>query len=201
LAPNLRQLQHFVRRLESLEQMRTSELNRLAKISEEDETRAFIEEMIAHVERQMADIERRIRDLIDDDSDLRAKRQLLLSIPGIGERTVAALLGEIPNMNEFRSGKAVGAFAGLSPRQFQSGAYSGQTRLSKIGNVHVRRAMYMPALCAIRWNHILQAFAARLRARGKSPKAIVAAVMRRLLVIAYGVLKSGRQFDPRRIAA
>ena len=121
---------------------------------------------------------------------------MLISIPGIAETTAARILGEMPNITEFRDVKAVAAYAGLSPRHYQSGSIEYRSRLAKTGNAHLRRALYFLALTAIRQNRPILEFAKRLRARGKSKMIVVAAAMRKLLTLAYGVLKSGRAFDP-----
>jgi transposase len=102
----------------------------------------------------------------------------------------------MPNLNEFRDVKAVAAYAGLSPRHYQSGSIAHRSRLAKSGNAHLRYALYFPALVAIRHNPAIRAFAERLRTRGKARMTIVAAAMRKLLTLAYGVLKSDRVFDP-----
>ncbi len=102
----------------------------------------------------------------------------------------------MPNITEFRDVKAVGAFAGLSPRHYQSGSTEHRSRLVKTGNANLRRALYFPAITAMRHNPRIRALAERLQSRGKSKMTIVAAAMRKLLTLAYGVLKSGRAFDP-----
>jgi transposase len=102
---------------------------------------------------------------------------LLTSIPGIGETTAARILGEMPNITEFRDVKAVAAFAGLSPRHYQSGSIRWPSRLAKIGNSSLRQALYFPAITAMRHNPVLSRFAERLRERGKSKMTIIAAVM------------------------
>ncbi|MBV8375029.1 MAG: IS110 family transposase [Candidatus Eremiobacteraeota bacterium] len=116
-------------------------------------------------------------------------------MPGIGERLAVTILGELPNLSEFRSAKAVSSFTGLCPREFRSGKSVSTSWLSKAGNAHLRRMLYLPAVAVIRCNPILKDFANRLRSSGKHGKQIVAAVMRRLLILAYGVLKSGHPFD------
>jgi transposase len=122
---------------------------------------------------------------------------LLITISGIGDRVSSTLLGEIPHIQEFRNGKALAVFVGLCPRERRSGTSISVSWLSKVGNTAVRAVLYMPAIAAMRrWNPILSKWETNLRARGKRPKQIIAAVMRRLLVLAYGVLKSGRAFDP-----
>ena len=144
---------------------------------------------------KIAEIDAEIAETIDQDPTLRANHELLESIPGIGERVATTLLGELPTLKEFCSGKAVAALVGLSPREFRSGSSVSASWVSKAGNSHVRRVLYMPALGAMRFNSVLIAFSNRLRANGKRPKQIIVAVMRRLLVIAYGVLKSGKPFE------
>ncbi|MFY9665916.1 MAG: transposase [Candidatus Cybelea sp.] len=101
-------------------------------------------------------------------------------------------MAQLSHTKRFAGGAA---FAGLCPREFRSGKSVSASWLSKAGNVHLRRMLYMPAVAAIRCNPILKDFANRLRSSGKHGKQIVAAVMRRLLVLAYGVLKSERPFD------
>ena len=68
--------------------------------------------------------------------------------------------------------------------------------MSKIGDADLRRALYMPALSAWQSNPIVQKLCERLLARGKTKMTVVGAVMHKLLVLAYGVLKSGQPFDP-----
>jgi transposase len=160
-----------------------------------DEVRASIETTIAFLTKQIAQIDAEIAETIDQDPTLHANRELRESIPGIGERVATTLLGELPTLKEFRSGKAVAAFVGLCPRECRSGSFVSASWVSKAGNAHVRRVLYMPALAAMRFNPVLIAFANRLRANGKRPKQIIVAVMRRLLVLAYGVLKSGKPFE------
>jgi transposase len=116
---------------------------------------------------------------------LRRQRELLVSIPGIAATTAARILGEMPNITEFRDVKAVGAFAGLSPRHYQSGSIEYRSRLVKTGNAHLRRALYFPAITAMRHNPTIRAFAERLSGRGKAKMTVVAAVMRKLLALAY----------------
>lgn len=194
-SPLHRRLQQLARRRLALDEMRTQEKNRLQGPGVND-VRESIEETLAFLDRQIDEIDAQIRALIDDDPTLRGKRDLLTSIPGVGERLAVTILGELPNLNEFRSAKALSAFAGLCPREYRSGTSVSTSWLSKTGNNHIRRILYMPAITAMRFNPILKAFADRLRAAGKRGKQIIAAVMRRLLVLAYGVLKSGQPFNP-----
>ncbi|MGB6520041.1 MAG: transposase, partial [Candidatus Cybelea sp.] len=194
-SPLQQRLRRLARRRVALDEMRVQESNRLGAPGSSD-VRSSIEATLSFLDRQIDEIDVQIRSIIDDDPTLRGKRELLTSIPGIGERLAVTILGELPNLSEFRNAKALSAFTGLCPREFRSGKSVSTSWLSKAGNVHLRRMLYMPAVPAIRFNPILRDFADRLRSSGKHGKQIVAAVMRRLLVLAYGVLKSERPFDP-----
>jgi transposase len=159
--------------------------------------RASVEELLAHLSEQIKRTEQLIRDHIGRHPGLKKRRELLDSIPGIGEATAAVLLAEIPDMKQYRSARQVAAFAGLVPRERQSGQLrQGRVRLSKIGNARLRKALYFPAITALRCSPFFQAWAEGLRQRGKSKMAVVGAAMRKLVHLAYGVLKTGKPFDP-----
>lgn len=195
-APEIRALQGLIRRYQSLVQMRTEEQNRLQAPMIASVVQASIEAMLAHLDREIDRVEREIHQLFDRYPPLRRQRELLTSIPGIGETTAARILGEMPNIAEFRNVKAVAAYAGLSPCHHESGSIRIPSRIAKTGNTSLRTALYFPAISAIRYNPLLRRFAGRLRERGKSSMTIITAVMRKLLTLAYAVLKSGRFFDP-----
>jgi transposase len=101
------------------------------------------------------------------------------------------------DLRRFASSSALARFAGLCPRLHESGtSVRGRSVLCKMGHARLRRALYFPAITALRHNPVLRAFKERLAARGKNAMQIVAAAMRKLLVLCYGVLKSGKPFDP-----
>jgi transposase len=191
------ELQALVRRLESLMEMRTMEENRLSSGIPVEAVRASVEELMAHLCEQIKKTETLIRSHIDNHPGLKKQSQLLDSIPGVGETTAAALLAEVPDFSQYRSARQVAAFAGLVPRERQSGSsVRGRVRLSKIGNARLRKALYFPAVTALRCSPFFQQWAEGLRQRGKSKMAVIGAVMRKLIHLAYGVLKTGRPFDP-----
>lgn len=199
--PEIRVLQGLVRRHQSLVQMRADEQNRLQAPIVAPAVKESIRVMLEHLEHEIERVNREIAQLFDQYPPLHRQRDLLTSIKGIGDTTAARILGEMPNIAEFRDVKAVAAFAGLSPRHYQSGSIRRPSRLAKTGNANLRQALYFPAMSAMRFNPLLRRFAERLRNRGKSEMTIIAAVMRKLLTLAYGVLKSGRAFDPAYAAA
>jgi transposase len=90
----------------------------------------------------------------------------------------------------------VAAFAGLVPRIRQSGSsVRGRSSLSNVGSRRLRHALYFPAMVALRFNPAIHALGERLKAGGKSKMVVIGAAMRKLLQIAFGVLKSGKPFD------
>jgi transposase len=150
---------------------------------------------VQYLDKEIAHTKKQIKAQIAGHPELKQQSELLDSIKGIGERTIGTLLGEI-NFKQYRTARQVAAHVGLTPQNDRSGTIRGKTKLSKIGNARVRKALFMPALVAKRHNPIVRNFCARLAANGKSKMAIVGAVMRKLIHIAFGVLKSNRPFDP-----
>jgi transposase len=106
------------------------------------------------------------------------------------------MLAELGQIERFADAAAVIAFAGLNPRLQQSGKRQGQVCISRTGSSRLRAGLYMPALVAMTHNPVVRALKQCLSQRGKCGKQIVCAAMRKLLHLAYGVLKSGKPFDP-----
>jgi transposase len=197
LPAEVRELQALVRRLESLIEMRVMEENRLSSGITVDLVRQSVEAHLSYLNQEIKRTEELIREHIKNHPRLRRQSELLDSIPGIAETTAALLLAEITDMKQYRRARQVAAYAGLVPRERQSGtSVRGRTRLSKIGNARLRRGLYFPAITALRCSPFFQQWARGLRERGKSKMSVICAVMRKLLHLAYGVLKTGKPFDP-----
>lgn len=192
----VRELQGLVRRREAVIEMLTQERNRLAAGGLVPAVVTSLARHITVLERDLAELDAAITRHIDTHPTLRQQRDLLVTIPGIAATTAARLLAECRAIAAFSNARAYAAFAGLVPRLHQSGIWQGRATLAKTGSARLRLALYFPALAAMRHNPPLAAFAKRLRAAGKHPMVIVAAVMRKLLHIAYGVIKHHRPFDP-----
>jgi transposase len=196
LLQEVRELQALARRLDSLLEMRQMEANRL-EVAGTQAVRESLSEHIAFLDAETARAQGLIRSHIDSHPGLRGQRDLLLSIPGIGETTAAKLLAEIMDVKLYESARQLAAFAGLAPRLHESGSsVRRKARLSKAGAPRLRKALYFPAVVAIRHNPYIKELSARLRARGKCPMQVIGAAIRKLVHLAYGVLKSGRPFDP-----
>lgn len=186
-------LQSLTRRIDSLENMRQMESNRLE--SAPKQVSASIKRIITMIDKEIKELEELIKRHFDDHPDLKHKKDLLESIPGIGEKTAKMLLSEI-QFERFESARQVAAQAGITPFRRQSGTTVDKTSVSKIGNKRIRRALYLPAMTAARHNEIVKEFNERLKRNGKSGKQRVCASIRKLLHIAFGVIKNDRPFDP-----
>lgn len=194
-SPALRELRALVMRRNALDAMRTQERNRL--LVARTAVRKGIEAHLAYLEKSITEIEDAIRQKIDDDPSLKGQRELLDSIPGLGDKTIPVLLSYYGGPLRFDKAREAAAFAGLDPRQHKSGSsVCGKPRLSKVGHAFLRKTMYMPAMVATTRTAWGRAFRDRLAAAGKPPMVILGAMMRKLVHVAFGVLKSGKPFDP-----
>jgi transposase len=140
----------------------------------------------------------RLRDI---DRDIEGKLRehevgrLLTTIDGIGPQTAACLIAEVGDPAHFRNAAALAAYVGTIPGLKQSGKRrSLHAGLTRIGNAHLRAALWMPTLTAVRFNPWLRAHYQRLRARGKLPKVALVACMHKLLLAMYSVAKHRRPF-------
>ena len=153
--------------------------------------------MITRLEAEIAALDQAIEDAIRQDEDLQTRHDLLISVPGIATHTAAVILSELPGPDVLRTAWEAAAYAGLTPSHRPSGSsLNAPSRISRIGNATLRASLDFPALAAIRWNPRVAALRQRLRDQGRlKPKQIVAAAMRKLLHLCFGVLKTGRPFD------
>ncbi len=147
--------------------------------------------------KEIAALRREINQLIKQDADLHKKSKLIKTIPGLGEIATHIVIAELPDLEQFDDARQLAAWAGLTPRHHTSGT-SGktQTPITKIGSIHLRRGLFMPAMTARVFNPLLKTFGDRLKANGKKPKQVIIAIMRKLLHQIYGILKSGQPYNP-----
>ena len=193
--PHLRELRALTRHLENLHQTRQQQLNRLEAAKTKDVVKS-LRKLVAYLDTEIERTEKKIQDHIDSHPDLKQQHDLLVSIPGIGKLTAAKLLAEIEDISQYKSARQVAAYAGLTPRNHRSGTIRGKTRLSKTGNARLRKALFLPAMVAKQHNPIVRNFCQRLARNGKNKMEVIGAAMRKLIHIAFGVLKSGKTFDP-----
>lgn len=167
--------------------------NRLA--TADPSVRPVLRRIIRSLQTQLTRLDGHLAATLRADPELHRQAQLLRSIPAVGPVLCAGLLAELPA--DLRDARAATAYAGLNPRQRESGtSLRGHAHLSKLGNARLRRLLYVPALAGLRFNPVLRAQAERLTARGKPGKVMVAALMLKLLRLCVGVLRSGQPWNP-----
>jgi transposase len=188
-------LRALVLRLDALQAMRTQESNRL-EVSREA-VRGTIQSHLDWLDTEIKRLSQAIKGHIDSDPGLKQQRDWLDTIPGLGERTIAIILAYYADTSRFANSRQAAAFAGLDPRQHESGSsVKGKPRLSKVGHAFLRKALYMPAMVTLYKTAWGKQFKERLALSGKPPKLIIGAMMRKLIHVAFGVLKSQKPFDP-----
>ena len=134
------------------------------------------------------------------EAELEREYRLLVSVPGIAESSALQILGELAMLPEDRDIREWVAYAGLDPTEYSSGAsVRKRTRLSRTGNRHLRTALYMPALTAIRWEPHLRGFYEHLVQRGKRKKQALLAVARKLLHAIYGMFRTNSPYQGSRV--
>ena len=195
-SPELKELRALVRHLDTLKQEKQRARNRLEAQTASPAVARQLRAQISLLEKQIAQTEQLIRQHIEHYPDLKQQRDLLKSIPGIGDITACHLIAELGDMRRFDDVREVVAFIGLNPRQHQSGKKRVTHGISRMGRASLRAALYMPAIVAKRCNPLFKAWAAQLTQRGLTGKQVIVALMRKLVHLAYGILKSGRAFDP-----
>ena len=151
--------------------------------------------LIKALEKEIIGIQAQLGGLVKDNESLNKKMSLITSIKGVGDLTAFKILAQIPDIHSFSNAKQFAAYIGISPKQRQSGNFQGKTTISRIGDSRLRKALYMAALVAKRYNPALAPFVKRLELKGKAPKSIICAVMRKLAHIIFGILKNERPFD------
>ena len=194
---SFKDLQALVRRLENLQTNYQQKNNRLMSGGTNRVVLEDIKDHIHYLEEKIEQIKQAIQDHIEAFPELKQRQELLASIPGIGQLTAAKILGEVRDVCEFDSARQLAAYAGVTPRNFLSGtSVHKKSRISKMGNSQLRKALYMPAIVAQKHNPIIRIFCQRLLKSGLRPMEVIGAVMHKLLHLIYGILKSGKPFDP-----
>ncbi len=181
------ELAQLVSRRRQLIDLRTMESNR-----QEQTTARVAAKSIQHVlkllDKEVEQLEAAIARLLESNDDWRDKIEILSTAPGVARVTSATLVAEVPELGRLNR-QAIAALVGVAPFNDDSGRHRGQRRVSG-GRAAVRRVLYMAALSARRWNPAIRGFAERLAAKGKKPKVIITACMRKLLVILNAMLKT-----------
>jgi transposase len=196
----------ITRRLEALTAQRVAEKNRQHAAGLSRAWPAIVRQEIARSLRflqcAIVRLQKEARRRIAADAQLQRRYQLLCSIPGVGTISAMHTLAELALLPEDRDVRQWVAYAGLDPREYSSGSSVRKpARISKVGNRHLRRALYMPALVASRYQPQLREFYQRLQQRGKNKRQALLAVARKLLHAIYGMFRCQQPFDGARLFA
>jgi len=193
-----RVLQALLSRREAIAQDLQRERNRLEKADATDTPaliRQSIVESIAFLEQQLTKLQQDIDEHINKYPDLKADRDLLISIPAVGPQVGNHLLAIMHN-HQFQSAEQLAAYLGLVPVERQSGtSVRGRPRLSKAGPARVRAILYMAAIVGTQHNPHIKALYQRLQDRGKTKMSALGAAMRKLVHLCFGVLKTRQPYQ------
>jgi transposase len=186
------QLAALVARRRQMVQMKVQEQNRVHTARKGQ--RASLEEHLAWLTAHLEALETEITTLIDTDPVYQAQAALLATVPGVGTVTAHTLIAELPELGQCNR-KEIAALVGVAPYNRDSGDKRGY-RAIRGGRSHVRCALYMATLSALRFNPVIQAFYERLLAAGKLKKVALVACMHKLLLILNAMLKTGTTWQP-----
>jgi transposase len=150
---------------------------------------------LKQIDGQLKTIDAALAALRDADAALKARFDILVSIPGIGAATAFAMLIEMPEIGTMENPQAA-SLAGLAPMARESGNWRGK-RSIRAGRAAFRQAIYMPALVATRFNPDFKTKYQAMIAAGKPAKVAITAIMRKLVVLANALLKAGRCWVPK----
>ncbi|MBN6081677.1 IS110 family transposase [Aggregatibacter actinomycetemcomitans] len=195
---SIRQLKAKLARLEALKGDLLRENNRLEQAEAgnvPNEVMCSIHHIRNALQEAIVALRKDIDDHINRNPELKSDRELLRSIPGVGENTANQML-VIYHSKMFKKASEMAAFLGLIPRERTSGTMRGKVMLSKKGSPKIRALLFFPAVVATTYNPDIKAHYDRLRERGKTKMQAVGAAMRRLVHICFGVLKNKTFYQP-----
>ncbi len=193
-------LRALSRRIQALLVTRAQEKNRLHADQAVEATPLAIRESI---ERHIAAINAEIEALSESalagvhaDSELDRRFSLLVSVKGIAEASAITLLAELSVLPADMTARQWVAHSGLDPKHSESGtSVKGRVRISKVGNRHLRAALFLPAMVASQHEPRVRAYYEKLLAKGKKPMQALVAVMRKLLHAIRGMFLHDADFD------
>lgn len=199
-SPQMRTLKALTREYHTVQQMATQVKNQLhAKdhsYEPSQETLTRLRAQLRLFQKQLKSIEQQIRSLVERDDDLNNRINNIILAKGIGFMTVVTTVAETNGFALITSAKQVSSYAGLDVVIKQSGKRQGKPAISKKGNKHLRRAVFMPALAASRYNPTLKTFYLRLVRTKANKKVALLAVARKILCLIYILWKKNVPYDP-----
>lgn len=184
-----------ISRRQQLVDMLTQEKNR--RVTTREEMRDQLERHISWLETELADLNDQLEKLVAHCADWQAKKDVMISVKGVGPVTATTLLADLPELGTLNR-QQIAALVGLAPLNKDSGRKRGQRHIFG-GRKAVRSKLYMAALSAVKHNPVICAFYERLVAKGKLQKVALTACMRKLLVILNAMIRDMAPWQPRSI--
>lgn len=192
--PIYRDLKTLTRHRQNLVEMRTMLKNQLHAENHtahpHGQTITRMANHIKYINKQIAGIEKELERRVKKDEEVSKKIKKVTTIPGVGFRTVVIIAAETQGFANFTSMRQLSSFAGYDIQLRESGKYKGKTRISKKGNSHIRRAMYMPSISAKKYSGTYKNFFERLNERKQNGLITGTAVQRKLLGLIYTLWKN-----------
>ena len=197
-SPEQKELHYLNVRISALK----SELNRVSNALENKKLSKVIlksiHDEIKFLKNQIALLEDEAQKIIYSNQNLKEQFDRITKIKGVGEKLALAIIADMPDVSNFQKSGQFSAFAGVSPSHFQSGSsVRGKSHISRLGSKSIRKILYMSALVVKNHNPHFQKFVQKLQKKGKAPKVIIVAIMRKLMCILFGMLKNPSNFDPK----
>jgi len=199
-APIFKKLKSFCRLYKSLQHDKTQSQNRLKQLEcafePLKEALKIHKQSIKTLDKQLKAIEKQMEDLLRSDIEIWSKVEKLLTIKGIGLKTIAIVIGETQGFALIKNQRQLVSYCGYDVVRRESGSsIKGKTRISKKGNSNIRSAMYFPAMVASRFNPEMKKTYERLIKNKPSKKIGLVAIQRKLLVLLYTLWKKDEPYD------
>ncbi len=195
------ELRQYTRQYQNLQEQKTVFNNQLHAL----EHAMFIsKKMVAQqkntiklFDKQLKELDKLIKNHINSDEEIKQKVANICKIKGIGLLTAATILAETNGFELFKNYKQLVSYAGFDVVERESGTSTGKTRISKKGNGHIRRALFMPAFVAVKHNEkpAIDLYNRTIEKHGIKMKSYVA-VQKKLLVLIYHIWKKNQEYDP-----
>jgi transposase len=192
-AREYRELRDVCRIIAPLKVQLTQENNRLETRFISEAAKNAIEKVIER--EQIKNLENERKRIVSSSKEMTGNIEKIMKINGVGFVSACTIIAEADH-NNFKDAKKFAAFFGITPLGFESGSsVKKKSRISKIGEKHVRSSLFMGAMSVKRHKRVFAPFISRLENRGKKPKQIICAIMQKIIHLIFGVLKNNQDFN------
>ena len=183
-------MQELSTRKLQLKELIRREKNRLQPVYLDTQVKRSLKRLIKQTEKELAIINELLEKAIGQNEDLLSKRELLKTVVGVGHEVSTMMVTDMPELGQLNRAQ-ISNLVGVAPQTKDSGKKKGYRATSK-GRGHVRKALYMSALVAMRYNQDLKVMYERLINKGKKPKVALVALMRKLIIIMNAMVRDNR---------